>query len=68
MIAETAGGMIEGVNDETTDETPTMILQVITAEVGRILTETETMVGLETTNGCIATTCTLDLVAVVSGR
>ena len=64
MIAETAGGM----TDEMTDETLAMMLQVVTAEAGRTSTETETVAGLETSNGCIATTCTLALVAVVSGN
>ena len=63
MTAETAGGMI----DEMIDERVAMMRQVTTAEAGRTSTETETVVGLETINGCIATTCTLALVAVVSG-
>ena len=58
MIAETAGGM--------TDETLTIILKVTTVEAGHILTEIETMVGLGTTNGCIATTCTHAIVVVAS--
>ena len=63
MIVEMAGGM----SDEMTDETLAMMFQVTTAEVSHTSTETETVVGLETINGCIVTTCTLALVAVVSG-
>ena len=64
MIEETA----VGVTDEMTDETFPTMLQMITAEAGRTSTETETVVGLETISGCIATICTLVLVAVVFKR
>ena len=62
-IAERAGGT----SDEMSVETLVMMLQVTTAEAGHTSTETGTVVGLETINGCIATTCTLALVAAVSG-
>ena len=52
--------------DELTDETLTTMLQMTMAEAGRTSIETEMVVGLEMINGCIATICTLALVAVVS--
>lgn len=71
MIVWTAAGMtdemIDGRTREMTDETLAMMFQVTTAEVSHTSTEIETVVGPETINGCIATTCILALVAVVSG-
>ena len=60
MIGETAVGVTDAMADETL---PTM-LQMTMAEAGRTSTETETVVGFEMISGCIATTCTLALVAV----
>ena len=62
-IAETAGGMSDAMSVETLG----MMLQVTTAEAGHISTETGTVVGLGMINDCIATTCTLALVAADSG-
>ena len=62
-IAETVGGT----SDEMNVETLGMMLQVTTAEADRTSTETGTVVGLGMINGCIATTCTLALVAADSG-
>lgn len=64
MIAETTVGVTDEMTDEMTDETLPTMLQMTTAEAGRTSTETEMVVGLEMISGCIATTCTLALVAV----